>query len=143
MTISQGSHLNFTLHLTIQLSEHIVCRFMVLNYETVYQKTLQIQHPSQYFNKSQHRSWHMAKCNMLQHLKWNMNAWDIVIPLYGAILSAILEFVIQFVSNFYNWCPVSLRTIQWKNEVSALINGWIIANYIVSRLPFCPPSWNL
>ena len=70
MTISQGSHLNFTLHLTIQMSEHIVFRFMVLNFETVYPMTLQIQHPSQYFNKkAQHRIWHMAKCNMLQHLK--------------------------------------------------------------------------
>ena len=84
MTISQGSHLNFTLHLTIQMSEHIVFRFMVLNFETVYPKTLQIQHPSQYFNKkAQHRSWHMAICNMLQHLKWNMNAWDTVISLHG------------------------------------------------------------
>ena len=61
----------------------------------------------------------------------------------AAILSAILEFVIRFVSNFYNWCLVSLSKIQWKNEVSILINGWVIANYSVSRPPFCPPSWNL
>ena len=59
------------------------------------------------------------------------------------ILSAILEFVIGFVSNFYNWCPVSLRTIQWKNEVSILINDWVIANCSVSRPPFCLTSWNL
>ena len=30
-----------------------------------------------------------------------------------------------------------------KNQVSVLINGWVTANYSVSRLPFCPPSWNL
>ena len=24
-----------------------------------------------------------------------------------------------------------------------LINGWVTANYSVSRPPFCPPSWNL
>ena len=47
------------------------------------------------------------------------------------------------VSIFYNWCPVSLRTIQWKNEVSILINGWVTAKYSVSRPPFCSPSWNL
>ena len=34
------------------------------------------------------------------------------------ILFAILEFVIGFVSNFYNWCPVSLCTIQWKKMKS-------------------------
>ena len=39
-----------------------------------------------------------------------------------AILSAILDFVFGFVSNFCNWCALSLRTIQWKNEVSILIN---------------------
>ena len=26
-----------------------------------------------------------------------------------------------------------------KNEVSILINGWVTANYSVSRPPFCPP----
>ena len=30
-----------------------------------------------------------------------------------------------------------------KNEVSILINGWVTANYSVSRPSFCPPSWNL
>ena len=61
----------------------------------------------------------------------------------AAILSAISEFVFRFVSNFCNWCPVSLRTIQWTNEVSILINCWVIAKYRVSRPPFCPPFWNL
>ena len=64
-------------------------------------------------------------------------------PCTAAILSAILEFVIRFLLNIYNWCPVSLRTIQWKNEVSTLINGWVTANYSVSRPQFCPPSWYL
>ena len=41
------------------------------------------------------------------------------------ILSATLEFVIGFVSNFYNWCPVSLRTIQWKKR-SLYISKWLI-----------------
>ena len=44
--------------------------------------------------------------------------------------------------NFYNWCAMSLTTIQWKNEVSILINGWVTANYSVSQPPFCPPSSN-
>ena len=48
MTISQGRHLNFTLHPIIQISAQIVFRFMVLNFGTVYPKTLQIQHLSQY-----------------------------------------------------------------------------------------------
>ena len=30
-----------------------------------------------------------------------------------------------------------------KNEVSILINGWVTANYSVSQLPFCSPSWDL
>ena len=29
------------------------------------------------------------------------------------------------------------------NEVSILINGWVTANYSVSRPPFCSPSWHL
>ena len=70
-----------------------------------------------------------------------MNA--VTLPCTVAILSAILEFVIGFVSNFYSWCTLSLRTIQRKNEISVLINGWVTANYSVSRQPFCPPSWNL
>ena len=121
-----------------------------------------------------------------------MNA--VTLPCAAAILSAILEFLIGFVSNFYSWCALSLRTIQrkyefsilinsWatafyrglrppfcspsgnllsnlcqtstthvrchyaqfseKNEVSILINDWVTANYSVSQLPFCPPSWNL
>ena len=48
MTISQGRHLNFTLHAIIQMSEQIVFRFMVLNFGIVYPKTLQIQHLFQY-----------------------------------------------------------------------------------------------
>ena len=51
MTISQGMNLNFTLHLTIQMSEHIVFRCMVLNFVTVYSKTLHIQHLFQYLKK--------------------------------------------------------------------------------------------
>ena len=48
MTISQGRNLNFTLYPIIQMSEQIVFRFMILNFGTVYPKTLQIQHLSQY-----------------------------------------------------------------------------------------------
>ena len=44
--------------------------------------------------------------------------------LTAAILSAILEFVIGFASNLYNWCALSLRTIQCKHEVSIIINKW-------------------
>ena len=47
MTISQGRHLNFILHLIIQMSEEIIFRFTVLNFGTVYPETLQIQHLSQ------------------------------------------------------------------------------------------------
>ena len=39
----------------------------------------------------------------------------VTLPCIAAILSAILEFVIGFVSNFYNTCALSLRTIQRKN----------------------------
>ena len=49
----------------------------------------------------------------------------------AAILSVIFEFVNGYVSIFYNWYPVSLRTIQWKNEVSILINGRVTAKYSV------------
>ena len=66
-----------------------------------------------------------------------------IIVFHSCHFSAILEFVIGFLSNFYNWCPMSLRTIRWKNEVSILINGWVTVKYSVSRPPFCPPSWNL
>ena len=67
----------------------------------------------------------------------------VTLPCTAAILSAILKFVIWFVSNCYSWCALSLRTIQRKNEVSILINSWARATYSVSRPPFCPPSWNL
>ena len=33
--------------------------------------------------------------------------------------------------------------IHWKDEDSVLINDLVVANYSVSRLPFCPPSWNV
>ena len=70
-----------------------------------------------------------------------MNA--VTLPCTAAILSVILELIIGFVSNFYSWCALSLRTIQRKNEVFILINGWVTANYSVWWRPFCPPSWNL
>ena len=38
----------FPLHPTIEMSEQIVFRFMVLNFGTVYPQTLQFQHLSQY-----------------------------------------------------------------------------------------------
>ena len=67
----------------------------------------------------------------------------ITLPCTAAILSAILEFVIGFVSNFYSWCALSLLTIQRKDEVTILINSWATATCSVSRTPFCPRSWNL
>ena len=67
----------------------------------------------------------------------------VTLPCTVAILSTILEFVMRFLWNLYNWCPVSLRTIQWKNEFSVLINDWITANYSATWPPFSPPSWNL
>ena len=69
--------------------------------------------------------------------------YAVILPYTAAILSAIFEFVIGFVSNFYNSCALSLRTIPHKNEVSVLINDGVTANYSVSRRPFCPPSWKL
>ena len=42
----------------------------------------------------------------------------------AAILSAMLNFVIGFLSNFYNWCVLSLCTIQWKKR-SLYINKWL------------------
>ena len=51
--------------------------------------------------------------------KWSIyiNKWlsySQLLCFTAANLSAILEFFIGFVSNVYNWCPVSLRTIRWK-----------------------------
>ena len=44
---------------------------------------------------------------MLYHLKWNINAWDTAIPLHGHHFVPIMEFVIRFVSNLYNyWCSL-------------------------------------
>ena len=74
--------------------------------------------------KVQHRSWHTAKCNKLYHLKWNINTWDTAIPLHGRHCVRHLEICNQILSNFYNWCPVSLRTIQWKKR-SLHINRWL------------------
>ena len=44
-----------------------------------------------------------------------------------------------FVSIFYNWCPVSLCTIQWKTEVSILIvvHGRHFVRHIGSCNPIC------
>ena len=50
-----------------------------------------------------------------------MNA--ITLPCTAAILSAILEFAIGIVANFYSWCALSLRTIQRK-KLSLYINKW-------------------
>ena len=53
--------------------------------------------------------------NLVKKRSLCINKWLSYSQLYcftAAILSAILEFVIGFVSIFYNWCPVSLRTIQ-------------------------------
>ena len=68
------------------------------------------------------------------HLLTRLNA--ATLPCAAAILSAILKFVIGFVSNFYNSCALSLPTSQWKNEVSILKNGWVTVNYSVSQPPF-------
>ena len=40
-----------------------------------------------------------------------------------------LKCVIIFASNFYNWCPVSLRTIHWKKR-SLYINKWLSYNQL-------------
>ena len=65
------------------------------------------------------------------------------LPCTAVILSAILEFVIGFVSNFYTHVRCHYAQFSEKNEVSILINGWVTANYSASQSPFCPPSWNL
>ena len=33
-------------------------------------------HLHKLYKKARRRSWHTTKCNMLYHLKWNINAWD-------------------------------------------------------------------
>ena len=84
--------------------------------------------------------------NSMKKLSVYINKWlsySQLLCVTAAILFPILEFANGYVSIFYNWCSVSLRTIQCKNEVSILINGWITAKYSVSRSSFCPPSWNL
>ena len=52
------------------------------------------------------------------------------IVFHGAILSAILDFVIGFVSIFYNWCALPLRTIQWKKR-SLCINKWLTCRQLL------------
>ena len=99
---------------------------------------------TKYNKKAQHRSWHTAKCNKLYQLKWNINAWDTVMHLHGrhfvrhlGICNPICIKLLQLM-----WSVITNNSVK-KNEVSILINGWVIANYSVSRPPFCPPSWNL
>ena len=93
--------------------------------------------------KARHKSWHMAKYNKLYHLKWNINAWDTAIPLHGhhfvrhlGICNAICIKLLQLMSGIITHNSV-------KKRKSILINGLDIANYRLSRPPFCPPSWNL
>ena len=93
--------------------------------------------------KAQHRSWHTAKCNKLYHMKWNINAWDTAMHLHGhhfvlhiGICNPICSKLLQLISGVITHNSV-------KNEVSILINGWVIANYSDLQPPFCPPSWNL
>ena len=86
---------------------------------------------------------HLA--NIMQYIRRCLQFYRI---LYCAIISAPFWpsswniLVIQFVSNFYNYCALSLHIIQWKNDVSILVNGWVTANYSVLRPSFCPPSSN-
>ena len=99
---------------------------------------------SEYLNKkAQHRSWHTAKCNILQHLKWNINAWDTVIPLHcrhfvrhRGISNPICIKLLQLMSG-----DIAHNSVE--NEVSILINDWVTANYSVSWPQFWAPSWNL
>ena len=65
--------------------------------------------------------------NLVKKRSLYINKWLSYSQLWfftAAILSAILEFVIGFVSNFYNGSPVSLRTIQCKNR-NLYINKWL------------------
>ena len=51
---------------------------------------------------------------------------------HGAILSAILEFVILFVSNSYRLCPVLFRAIK-KNDVS-ISNCFLEVHILVTHI---------
>ena len=94
--------------------------------------------------EAQHRSWHSEKCNKLYQLNGNICAWEIAIPLHGrhfvchlGICNPICIILLQLMSG------VTTHNSVKKNEVSILKSDWVIANYSVSRPPFCPPSWNL
>ena len=83
--------------------------------------------------KVQHRSWHMAKCNTLYHLKWNINAWDTPMHLHGR----------HFVRHLGICNPICIKLLQLMSGVithnsvkttkSILINGWVIASYVSGR----------
>ena len=83
--------------------------------------------------KAQHRSWHMAKCSKLYHLKWNINAWDTAMYLHGR----------HFILNLEICNPICIKLLQLMSGVithnsvkttkSILINGWVIASYVSGR----------
>ena len=93
--------------------------------------------------QAQHRFWHTAKWNKLYHLKWNINTWDTAIPLHGCHFCPPSFFCNPICINLLQLMSGVITHNSVKNEVSILINGWVIANYSVSRPPFCLPSWNL
>ena len=84
---------------------------------------------------------HLANrlCNLAIPL---LPRWMLLPCCTAAILSAIWNCNRICVKLLQLMCAVSTQNSA-KNEVSVLINGWVTANYSVSRPPFCPPSWNL
>ena len=66
--------------------------------------------------KAQHRSWHTAKCNKLNHLKWNIHAWDTAMPLHGR----------HFVRHLGICNPICIKLLQ-------LMTGVITHNSVKKR----------
>ena len=84
--------------------------------------------------------------------------WRISCNTYADALNStefcIMRLIVRHFVRYLGICnPICVKLVQLmsgvitqnsvKNEVSILINGWVTANYSVSRPPFCQPSWNL
>ena len=77
-------------------------------------------------------------------MKYNyINAWDTATTLNGrhfvhhlGICNQICVKLLQLISGVITHNSVEI-------EFCIIINGWVTANYSVSRPSFCPKSWNL
>ena len=95
--------------------------------------------------KAQHRSWHTSKCNVLQHLKWNINTWDTAIALQKQLSCRSSSpqpghHVVPTNQTSFNHCRHLANRL--SNLAITLLTRWILLPCL-AQPPFCPPSWNL